>query len=70
LHVREASRIKRWRDGFPEGAAGVSDAVQKPEAEPTTDVKTPHAKIGELPLRTEIFAWRARQDGSAADAQP
>jgi hypothetical protein len=44
--------------------------VQKPDAEPTTDVKTPHAKIGELTLRTKIFARRARQDGSAADAQP
>jgi len=50
LHAREANQIKQWRDQLLEGATGVFGAAPKSEAEPVIDVKTLHAKIGELAL--------------------
>ena len=45
---REANQIKQWRDQLLEGATGVFGEAARPEPEPTIDVKTLHAKIGEL----------------------
>ena len=50
MHAREANQIKQWRDQLLEGATGVFGAAPKSEAEPVIDVKTLHAKIGELAL--------------------
>jgi hypothetical protein len=50
LHAREANQIKQWRDQLLEGATGVFCAAPKSEVEPVIDVKTLHAKIGELAL--------------------
>ena len=42
------SEIKQWRDQLFEGATGVFGDGLKAEPEPVIDVKTLHAKIGEL----------------------
>ena len=42
------NQIKQWRDQLLEGATGVFGEAPKAEPEPTIDVKTLHAKIGEL----------------------
>jgi len=46
-----ANQITQWRGQLLEGAASVFGGESKPEAaEPEIDVKTLHAKIGELTL--------------------
>jgi transposase len=64
---REANQIKQWRDQLLEGATGVFGDGLKAEAEPAIDVKTLHAKIGELALVNDFFVRRARQGGSVAE---
>jgi transposase len=53
------NQIKQWRDQLLEGATGVFGEAPKAEAEPAIDVKTPHAKIGELTLENDFLsgAW-------------
>jgi transposase-like protein len=52
VHVNQ---IKQWKDQLLEGATGVfGDETKAEPAGPTVDVKTPHAKIGELTLRTML----------------
>lgn len=47
------NQIKQWRDQLLEGATGVFGEAPKVEAEPSIDVKTLHAKIGELTLEND-----------------
>ena len=47
------NQIKQWRDQLLEGATGVFGDGQKAEPEPVIDVKTLHAKIGELTLEND-----------------
>jgi hypothetical protein len=62
-----ANQIKPWRDQLLEGAIGVFGSEARPEPQaPTIDVKTLHAKLGELTLvndprssREQAF-WKAR----------
>ncbi|QEU08004.1 IS3 family transposase [Paracoccus yeei] len=61
------NQIKQWRDQLLEGATGVFGEAPKAEPEPTIDVKTLHAKIGELTLENGFFVRRARQGGSVAE---
>ncbi|MEC7299868.1 MULTISPECIES: IS3 family transposase [unclassified Sulfitobacter] len=61
------NQIKQWRDQLLEGATGVFGEAPKGDAEPRIDVKTLHAKIGELTLENGFFVRRARQGGSAAE---
>ena len=57
------NQIKQWRDQLLEAATGVFGAPAKSELEPGVDVKTLHAKIGELTLRTIFYPGRsARRD--------
>ncbi len=42
------NQIKQWRDQLLEGATGVFCDGQKADPEPVIDVKTLHAKIGDL----------------------
>jgi transposase len=51
-----ANQIKQWRDQLLEGAIGVfgSEARTEPPA-PAIDVKTLHAKIGELTLVNDFL---------------
>ncbi len=56
------NQITQWRSQLLEGAAGVFGSEAKSEAAaPTIDVKTLHAKIGELALEKRFFVRRARQ---------
>ncbi|WP_193385385.1 IS3 family transposase [Rhizobium sp. CF122] len=61
-----ANQIKQWKDQLLEGATGVfgDDAKAEPAA-PTVDVKTLHAKIGELTLENGFFIRCARQSRTA-----
>ncbi|MCB1504877.1 MAG: IS3 family transposase [Hyphomicrobiaceae bacterium] len=61
------NQIKQWRDQLLEGATGVFGEAPGAEPEPTFDVKTLHAKIGELTLENGFFVRRARQGGSVAE---
>lgn len=47
------NQIKQWRDQLLEGVTGV---FVKAEPEPTIDVKTLHAKIGELTLENDFLS--------------
>ncbi len=61
-----ANQIKQWKDQLLEGATGVFG--DKAKIEPTTpavDVKTLHAKIGELTPENDFFVRGARQGGIA-----
>jgi transposase len=48
------NQIKQWRDPLLEGATGVFGDGPKAEPEPVIDVKTLHAKIGELTLENDF----------------
>ncbi|MGO8235291.1 IS3 family transposase [Rhizobium ruizarguesonis] len=57
-----ANQIKQWKDQLLEGATGVfGDEAKAEPAGPTVDVKTLHAKIGELTLENGFFIRCARQ---------
>ena len=48
------NQIKQWRDQLLEGATGVFGDAAKAEPDPAIDVKTLHAKIGELALENDF----------------
>ncbi len=51
-----ANQIKQWKDQLLDGAAGVFGAEARQEStEPPIDVKTLHAKIGELALENDFL---------------
>jgi len=51
-----ANQIKQWRDQLLEGALGVFERGANPSnPEPDIDVKTLHAKIGELTLENDFL---------------
>ncbi|WP_193559555.1 MULTISPECIES: IS3 family transposase [Rhizobium/Agrobacterium group] len=61
-----ANQIKQWKDQLLEGATGVfGDETKAEPADPTVDVKTLHAKIGELTLENDFLGRSARQGGIA-----
>ncbi|MBU0831929.1 MAG: IS3 family transposase [Alphaproteobacteria bacterium] len=61
-----ANQIKQWKDQLLEGATGVfGDETKAEPTGPTIDVKTLHAKIGELTLENGFFIRCARQGGIA-----
>ncbi len=49
-------QIKQWRDQLLEGATGVFDAGPKKAIGPGIDLKTLHAKIGELTLENDFLS--------------
>ncbi|CDM59883.1 transposase (plasmid) [Rhizobium favelukesii] len=52
-----ANQIKQWKDQLLEGATGVfGDEAKAESAAPTVDVKTLHAKIGELTLENDFLS--------------
>ncbi|MDF8334993.1 IS3 family transposase [Novosphingobium cyanobacteriorum] len=62
------NQITTWRTQLLEGAAGVFGADSAAEAaEPAVDVKTLHAKIGELTLANDFLGQRARQGRTVAE---
>ncbi|MEN4965127.1 IS3 family transposase [Brucella sp. ZJ1_1] len=61
-----ANQIKQWKDQLLDGATGVfGDEAKAEPAGPSIDVKTLHAKIGELTLENGFFVQCARQGGIA-----
>ena len=50
------NQIKQWRDQLLQAATGVFGETGKTEAVPTIDVKTLHAKIGELTLENDFLS--------------
>ena len=50
------NQIEQWRDQLLDGATGVFGEAQRTEPEPTIDVKTLHAKIGELTLENDFLS--------------
>jgi len=56
-----ANQITQWKSQLLEGAAGVfgGDAKTEP-AEAAVDVKTLHAKIGQLTLENDFLVWHRR----------
>ena len=52
-----ANQIKQWKGQLLEGATGVfGDEAKAEPAGPTVDVKTLHAKIGELTLENDFLS--------------
>jgi transposase-like protein len=52
------NQITQWRAQLLEGASGIFGAAATPELVPAVDVKTLHAKTGELTLGND--SWPAR----------
>ena len=50
------NQIKQWRDQLHEGATGVFGEAAKAAPESAVDVKTLHAKIGELTLENDFLS--------------
>ncbi len=50
------NQIKQWKDQLLDGAVGVFGDDRKEDAVPTVDVKSLHAKIGELTLENDFLA--------------
>ncbi|MCB4862773.1 MULTISPECIES: IS3 family transposase [Sphingobium] len=62
------NQITTWRSQLLEGAAGVFGSGNASETgEPPVDVKTLHAKIGELTLANDFLGRRAREGRSVAE---
>ncbi len=58
------NQITTWRAQLLEGTAGVfGPGGETPEAAPTVDVKTLHAKIGELTLENDFLAGALTRAG-------
>jgi transposase len=59
-----ANQIKQWKDQLLEGASGVFGGEAKSDAAaPVVDVKTLHAKIGELALENDFLAGALSKAG-------
>jgi transposase len=50
------NQITQWRTQLLDGASGVFGAVATAEAVPAVDVKSLHAKIGELTLENDFLS--------------
>ena len=50
-----ANQITQWRSQLLEGAANVFGDARPEASEPTVDVKTLHAKIGQLTLEKDFL---------------
>ncbi|GGG78631.1 hypothetical protein GCM10011415_29560 [Salipiger pallidus] len=50
------NQIKQWRDQLMECATGVFGEAPKGDPGPKTEVKTLHAKIGELTLENDFLS--------------
>ena len=63
------NQIKQWRDLLLEGATGVFGDGPKTETEPAIDVKTLHAKIGELTLEKDFLSGALGKAGLLPSAR-
>jgi transposase-like protein len=63
------NQITKWRTQLLEGAAGVFGADSTEAAEPAIDVKTLHAKIGELTLVNDFLSGALGKAGLLPSAR-
>lgn len=63
------NQIKQWRDQILEGATGVFGEAIKAEPEINIDVKTLHAKIGELTLENDFLSGALGKAGLLSSAK-
>ena len=63
------NQIAQWRAQLLEGASGVFGEAAKAEAAPAVDVKTLHAKIGELTLEDDFLSGALGKAGLLASAK-
>ena len=64
------NQITTWRSQLLEGAAGVFGAEKKPDSSPPAiDVKTLHAKIGELMLERDFLSGALGKAGLLPSAK-
>ena len=63
------NQIKQWRDQLLEGATGVFGEAPKADPEPIVDVKTLHAKIGELTLENDFLSGALGKAGLLPSAK-
>ena len=57
------NQITTWKAQLLEGAAGVFGSAPRSEATPVIDVKTLHAKIGELTLTNDFLSGALSKAG-------
>ena len=63
------NQIKQWRDQLLEGATGVFGHGPTAESEAVIDVKTLHAKIGELTLENDFLSGALGRAGLLPSAR-
>jgi transposase len=63
------NQITQWRSQLLEGASGIFGAAASPEPAPAVDVKTLHAKIGELTLENDFLAGALGRAGLLPSAK-
>lgn len=63
------NQIKQWKDQLQENVAGVFDVGAKPSKEPEIDVKTLHAKIGQLTLENDFLEGALSKAGLLPSAK-
>ena len=63
------NQITQWRSQLLEGASGVFGAAATTDAAPVVDVKTLHAKIGELTLENDFLAVALGKAGPVPSAK-
>ena len=63
------NQIKQWRDQLLEGATGGFGDGPKAEPAPVIDVKTLHAKIGELALENDFLSGALGKAGLLPSAK-
>jgi transposase-like protein len=63
------NQITQWRTQLLEGASGVFGAATATEAAPAVDVKTLHAKIGELSLENDFLSGALGKAGLLPSAR-
>ena len=63
------NQIKQWRDQLLDGATEVFGEAPKVDLGPTIDVKTLHAKIGELTLENDFLSGTLGKAGLLPSAK-
>ena len=63
------NQITQWRAQLLEGASGIFGAAATPELVPAVDVKTLHAKIGELTLENDFLSGALGKAGLLPSAK-
>ena len=64
------NQIKQWKDQLLEGVTNVFDDKPKASKEPEIDVKSLHAKIGQLTLENDFLGEALAKAGLLGSASP